>query len=264
VWLPPQEAGPLYDSYGALFNPKTKATIKNFSSVAEAAEFVLKKKQDPAVIAFGESHPQKAGTLTRSPLELFATQIVPTLIAHGYQDLVSEHLARHEVMGREIDYYYRTGKFGPNLEPHLADHTDRAGIVKMLEATRGKMKIHGANVICGPPTFGPEIEFSWDLCQPIFENRAEAITKNMIELTQQLLSQNRRVVIYGGAVHNNLSGDKSFSIHPALPEIVEVDLCTAEQLNKELIEFPNWHRWAPKNGVNLIQFESGRILLFAT
>ncbi|MDD5594410.1 MAG: hypothetical protein PHG97_06705 [Candidatus Margulisbacteria bacterium] len=245
--------------------PPTR-TVTHYPALGDAVNSAW-EKYHPAVFAVGELHPIDHSTLPSTSFH-FAAEALPIFAKKGCQ-LVSELLLSGEVIKKEIEDFRRTGRLGPNLSERFNGVRDFCGIMSFLQQVR----ITGMPLV-GSHVFGSAREIpnmdKWD--QALINT--EITEENIISLLNQ---GSNCVISYGGTWHNDIvpkTGNEKHSYgHHLWPLVgyLEFDIYLPELMRQiieslspeEIASFDipdDWAKLVPDQGVNLIQFPSGRML----
>ena len=231
---------------------------------------------NPSVIAFGEIHPSSDSytpTITR-----FTREILPALASHGIRDLILEAIPNDPVLDTELDSFYRTGLLSRQHTPQLwasIQGVDREGYRQLLfSARRLGVRIHGGGVTISQAdaTIRRRDYLQRDDLQAL---AVRYIRDNTLSKANQLLDQGRRIAIYSGFLHNNLtltqediSRGRSFG--PQLSartardrgRYIEFDLILPYSFPDHYIDIPNWQEMLPQRGVTSIRRGDSYLLLY--
>jgi hypothetical protein len=244
------------------------------ASSTEVINSVL--RLNPSVIAFGEIHPANDSytpTITR-----FAREILPTLASHGIRDLILEALPNDPVVETELASFYRTGLLSRQQTPQLwasIQGVDREGYRQLLfSARRLGVRIHGggASISQAYATIRRRDYLQRDDLQAL---AVRYIRDNTLSKANQLLDQGRRIAIYSGFLHNNLtlsqediSRSRSFGPQLAaratrdLGRYIEFDLILPYSFPNHYIDLANWQELLPQRGVTSIRRGDSYLLLY--
>lgn len=208
-----------------LYDPIAEIEYREFPDTATAISSILAEAGKVSVYAVGEYHPSRAGAAKRSPLARFTTDII---------DLLEPH-ARHLVIETWLD----DGCFGSSaaVRTGITDATGRpAGTTTDLEALvmrsqRLNMQSHGLPITC--IEHGSLLDA---MGRVDFLRLLELVTEKLGATARALIADDRAVIVYGGALHNDLYPrwpleDLSYAhaLAKELPgAIVELDLVVPE------------------------------------
>ncbi|MFH1347450.1 MAG: hypothetical protein ABIH22_02040 [Candidatus Margulisiibacteriota bacterium] len=234
----------------------SKKTVTHYPSLREAIKETLSSK--PRTIALGERHNYDLSTKLPTTIDHFAQQVMPELAAAGYRHVVFENLPFGEETDQEIERFNKGEKPGPFLFRHINESIDCRGIVQtLLMARKSGITLHGTH-------FTSREEYT----QRIEDGTSgDIIKQRMVETIQRLreMDENMLIAVFGGAAHNNVSGDPSASIAPFfLPDFKEVDILLGRDYSPATeieVEFNGWKTYIPESGVNLVNFPSGKSVI---
>jgi hypothetical protein len=235
-------------------------TVLKFETPKAAIKHIFTSNQNIQVIAFGEIHKSKASNLTPT-LDHFAKEILPVLADNQIHDVVWEHIFSGQGTQAELAAFNKTQKLGPILSQWLAFHPDYCGVIEMLrQASTLDITLHGCRA-------SDQQEYLAHLSAP-----GSLIQKQALAAIKTLLSQDKRVAVYTGAIHNDIEpltgeGHKSYGLplRQALGKVyVEVDIYLPElipNVDAGYLKMDNWEKLVPEKGANLVNLHNGRYIL---
>jgi hypothetical protein len=264
----------------------------HFSSAGEAVGSVL-ADSDPRVIAFAEPHPQPDYRTNpyRTAKAYFTDEVLPVLQREGITDLIIEQIINDPAIENddpavedELDYFYRTGRFGsistPTLWRTIEKYADRWDLIHMLFRARDRgIRVHPGGITIAEaektiwrPDWGynPETELlGWGY----FEAGGRAAV-------DRLLATGRRFAIYNGTKHHARLSDRITEeeggtnygeyLEQTLGDgYMEMEIYPAERLGTlssyviDLIGMNDWRELTPESGVNLLERGQSHILIIA-
>ncbi len=229
------------------------------------AAFATVLASRPAIVAVGEAHAQKGTEHIASATARFTADLLP-LLRHDKSDLVLE------LMMPDPKCKKQTARVEKNVEKPVTK-TQRAGnkteFQKMAEAAKGMgVRPHVLRPSCAQLE---QVANAGDdgvlKMLSLIANLSGDMTKRILQRNQKT-SVSKGVVLYGGAMHNDLSprdGRESFSFGPALSKhvngrYVEIDLIVPEYIKDTDAwrAFPWYaHYDAAKLGSRVTLFETG-------
>jgi hypothetical protein len=234
--------------------PSPNYTVVHFDSLSAALDSSL--TEAVRVVAFGEIHKTENSSLV-STLQHFAPEAFPLLAQRHFNDFVFEGLPS----SRQAAIEASRGRFGHFLQTWFAYHADYCGILSVLrQASQTGVRLHGVNFQNLAEQYAH------------FPQAAELINQRTLTTTQELLARGRRVALYNGLDHNNLTclyGNTQTCFGQTLRRqlgsgYIEVDLLIpelAQLVSAGNIAFPEWISNIPSQGVNRITFENGRTII---
>ena len=194
-----------------VYDPCDDIEYREFSDTASAMTAILDDAGPAKVYAVGEYHPTRATAGARTPLSRFTHEIMDLLVPRS----------RHLVVETWLDQDCDTA--GRQVRKEVQDATgrppsSRADIEALvMRSRRDKLETHGLPMTC--------IEHG-ALLDPTgrvdFLRLLELVTEKLGETARALVSD-RAVIVYGGALHNDL--------YPRWPL---ADLSYAQGLQKDL------------------------------
>ncbi len=216
-----------------IFKPDTQDST---SPTHHNLEEVLKEifaKATPKIIAFGENHPLFGSSDdVKSALERFAEEAMPWLKATGYHTIVTEYLAVGTPES-EFEKYKTTEKIDSKETPYLYEAYNRVRDPKGLLALLNKANELDLKLIGGGLTLeeiNSEIG-SVELMEKIRDNLLNSILEQ---------GPSARVVVYSGALHNDIQPTTQFSflnqdglikLNMDSADVAEVDIIIPEFAN---------------------------------
>ncbi|MFA5113931.1 MAG: hypothetical protein WC529_06545 [Candidatus Margulisiibacteriota bacterium] len=254
--------------------------VSHFTSVTEAVSSLLAESA-PQVIAFGEFHPQP-GYDYRTAKAYFADEVIPLLAEEGITDLVVEQLLDEPIIATELAYFAETGRIGtystPTLWRTIKRYVDQADLLRIITTARR----YGIRVHPGGMTEAQAAETIW---------RADWYSDRTVQLTgwqyaeeagrrtaDRLMQAGVRFAVYNGFRHHaahagQIAAEEGGSNYGAYlartlgESYVEVELFpagglrTLGQNSLDFLGLGDWAELAPAGGVNLIERQTGSILI---
>jgi hypothetical protein len=194
------------------YDPCDELDYREFPDTATAVRTILDEVGPAKVYAVGEYHPTRTETGARSPLSRFTHEIMDLLAPR------SRHLVVETWLDEDCD---ATGK---QIRKELQDATGRPPSTStdiealVMRSRKKKLETHGLPMTC--------IEHG-ALLDPTgrvdFLRLLELVTEKLGTAARALVSDDRAVIVYGGALHNDL--------YPRWPL---ADLSYAQGLQKDL------------------------------
>lgn len=241
-----------FPEYGRQIRGWDRAQPPHTSPVSNAVPFMppthanpgealgqLTDGKDIRVYGFGEVHvtPQTDGFPAASSLEHFAQEIVPYLVREGGVSVIAlENLFSDTA--DEVDFYLEYGVIDPRWTPRLNFiinyAPDSRGVLSILDTVRELrregyyVELAGTNV-----DFHSYGNFLRGSVNP--DQMMERINENCQSVVAEAMSENRRIALYNGARHNDVSPprgveDLSFvrrlNLNPQM--FLEIDLIVPE------------------------------------
>lgn len=176
-----------------LYDPVDEIDYREYPDTQTAVSSILAEAGEVRVYAVGEYHPTRAGVVKRSPLARFTSEIV---------DLLAPH-ARHLVVESWLDDGCLST--GEAVGAQVAAATGRpAGMgieLALLLATSAEKKVetHGLPMTCIEHGSVLDARGRVD-----FLRLLELVTEKLGETTRALVARDQSVIVYGGALHNDL------------------------------------------------------------
>ncbi|MBN3033618.1 MAG: hypothetical protein JW873_05930 [Candidatus Saganbacteria bacterium] len=202
---------------------KTTEVRCQFDSAVEALQAVI-QEEDPDIIAFGETHPNEAKSTKPTTLMLFTEQLLPVLQQNKCFDLVVEGLISDLTKDHPATDYLASKLEMPQLEKYYffppktaeAVGVNNDGLVKLLGKAKELPKNLPFHIYGGGPSLDdPEkIDiYKYSVVSPGGEpdsSLQKLISERTVDVTLALLDQvkpgKKRVAIYSGGEHNDLTG----------------------------------------------------------
>ena len=208
-----------------IYDPVTEIPHREYADTAGAVTAILEEVGAAKVYAVGEYHPGRAAAAARSPLSRFTTEILDLLGPRSRHLVIETWLDRGcTAAGQQVQAEV-TGTLG--RAPRAA--TELEALV--LASQRRRLDAHGLPISC--------IEHG-ALLDPAgrvdFLRLLELVTEKLGSATRALIDDDRAVIVYGGALHNDLYprwplADLSYA-HALAVElgggVVELDLVVPE------------------------------------
>jgi hypothetical protein len=242
----------------------------------EDAFFEILTKENPNIVAIGETHPNENDKGNRkTTLKLFAHEILPFLVKQGYKDLVLEELMSDPEADQAAAQYFQGKKIFEDLANvyfYPSHSYNFNGLKNLFEVAKDlKIQIFGGG-FCPED---PEMYFDMSnlflgLDSKYINARIKKISQRTRQKIIKLLQQGKtKIISYNGALHNDIFNSYKikdltfgeFFKAKTKYKYVEVDLLSPEQMEKgphvPVYVYPEYERWlksaVPKEGVNLIK-----------
>jgi hypothetical protein len=175
------------------YDPCDELTFQEFSTTASAVAAILDHAGPAKVYAVGEYHPTKRTQVGPSPLARFTSDIIDQMMPR----------ARHLV----VEAWTDTGCSGAGQRAQLqvaqaigrppAQTTDIEALV--MKSAKNRLATHGLQMTC------IERGALLDRMGHVdFLRLLELVTEKLQATTKALVSDDRAVIVYGGALHNDL------------------------------------------------------------
>jgi len=234
-----------------------KYNVTNFASLSAAFENLL--TDSVKVVAIGEIHKSHSSNLP-STMSYFKDAL-PIFSQRGFKDLVFEPLPSNAKAESEAKLSGKTRGYGPFLNDWFAYHDDYCGIfLSIVAASSSGIAVHGVHF---RDTKEQEAQFS---------NLAVLITSRARMETHELLAKDKKVIIYTGAVHNDidpLTFREQLSFGKDLRKeldsgYIEVDIFLpelADNVPSDVINMTNYKNYIPTDGVNVVNPQTGRYVI---
>lgn len=194
------------------FDPCDELAFREFPDTSAAITAILDEVGPAKVYAVGEYHPTRATSGQRSPLSRFTGDIMDLLVPRS----------RHLVVETWLDEDCAAA--GRQIRKEVQDATGRPPSTGteiealVMRSRKNKLETHGLPMTC--------IEHG-SLLDPTgrvdFLKLLELVTEKLGATARSLVSDDRAVIVYGGALHNDL--------YPRWPL---ADLSYAQGLQKDL------------------------------
>ncbi len=176
-----------------VYDPVDEIPHREFATTDEAVRAILAESPEAEVYAVGEYHPIQAIVERHSPLARFTNEIIGLLEPHAHHLVVEAWFDASCVAG------------GDPIQAQIQAVTNRppstqADLAKLVAAgQRLQMETHGLPMTC--------IEHG-SVLDPRgrvdFLRLLELVTEKLHDTTERLLRAKRSVIVYGGALHNDL------------------------------------------------------------
>jgi hypothetical protein len=195
-----------------LYDPVDEIDYREYPDTKSAVSAILAEAGDVRVYAVGEYHPTRAGVAKRSPLARFTGEII---------DLLAPH-ARHLIVEAWLDDGCQSS--GQAIGSQVAAATGRppstGAELAVLIATgkQNKVETHGLPMTCIEHGSLLDARGRVD-----FLRLLELVTEKLGDTARALVAQDKPVIVYGGALHNDL-----------FPRWPLAELSYAESLSKDL------------------------------
>ena len=205
-----------------VYDPVDEVPHHEVAGARAAMQLILDEVGDAKVYAIGEYHPSRKHAGKRSPLQRFTSEIVDLLVPRA-QHLVLETWSP-DACGRAV-----TAEVAQTLGRPASTTTDMEAL-KMRSAL-ARLQTHGLPITC------IEHDSLLDGAGRVdFLRLLLLVTDKLAETTRRLAAGDRAVIVYGGALHNDLYPrwpleDLSYAhvLDRELPGgVVEVDLVVPE------------------------------------
>jgi hypothetical protein len=175
------------------YNPIDDVPHREFPDTASAIRAILEETGKSRVYAVGEYHPTEQMAAVDTPLARFTTEILPLLQPDAHHLVVEAWFDASCVSGADpVQAQIQAATTRPPSQ-----HSD---IAQLIAAARERMQMHGLPMTC--------IEHS-SVLDPKgrvdFVRLLVMVTEKLYETTHWLVDQGRDVIVYGGAMHNDLS-----------------------------------------------------------
>ena len=176
------------------FDPVEDIPHREFATTGDAVRAILAEAGRPRVYAVGEYHATRAAIVRQSPLAHFTGEIIALLEPHA-QHLVVEAWLDGTCRGNEAD------PIGAQVTAATGRPPTTQGDLQHLISTSQhlRMQTHGLPVTC--------IEHS-SVLDPRgrvdFYRLLVLVTEKLGSSARQLVGAGREVIVYGGALHNDL------------------------------------------------------------
>lgn len=176
-----------------IYDPAREIPHREYRGTQAAIGAILDEARDTRVYAIGEYHPTRTAIAKTSPLARFTGEIVELL----------EPRAQHLIVEAWLDDTCRS-QDADAIQMQVLKVTNRAltqasDLQVLLAATRGRIQTHGLPMTC--------IEHSSvldSLGRVDFLRLLLLVTEKLGDTTRALVAQGRDVIVYGGALHNDL------------------------------------------------------------
>jgi hypothetical protein len=173
------------------YDPVDEMRFSQFSDTATAVTAILDDAGPAKVYAVGEYHPTRSGT--PSPLQGFTTKILDQMLPR----------ARHLV----VEAWTDTGCDGAanRSQTQVAQAIGRAPAqtkdieALIMKSARNRLATHGLQMTC--IEHGALLDA---MGRVDFLRLLELVTEKLQSTTKALVSNERAVIVYGGALHNDL------------------------------------------------------------
>jgi hypothetical protein len=168
---------------------------REFVDTKDAIGAILGENAQPRIYAVGEYHQTRASISATSSLARFTSEIVGLLEPH----------ARHLVVETWVDPSCWTRPDGGNTDQQVAARTSRPSTTSM-EVMRLVKRSQTMHMVAHTlPMTCLEYDSVVDASGHInFLLLLELVTMKLAETTRALVGQDRAVIVYGGALHNDL------------------------------------------------------------
>lgn len=220
-----------------VYDPVDDIRYREFPDTRAAVGAILAEAGDTRVYAVGEYHPSRTSVARRSPIARFTTEILD-LIDPAARDLVLEAWLDQGCAGtRDV-----TSEVTRRLGRSPSSTAELEALI--LRSARRRLQLHGLPVTC------IEHEALRDGTGRVdFLRLLQLVTEKLGTTTRQLVRDDRAVIVYGGALHNDLYPrwpleDLSYA-YPLARElgggVVELDLVVPEVVAPmPLIRHEDW------------------------
>lgn len=206
------------------YDPVDGLTYREFPDTASAMQSILDEAGPAKVYAVGEYHASRASAGATSPLTRFTTEIMDLLRPRAghlvIETWIDDGCAATSKVSRQVAS--ETGR-PPSTTTQLE--------ALVMASARMRLQTHGLSITC--------IEHSSILDgmgRVDFLRLLQLVTEKLGATTRSLIEANRAVIVYGGALHNDLYPAwplETLSYAHALSEdlgggVVELDLVVPE------------------------------------
>jgi hypothetical protein len=174
---------------GGGYDPLDEVAYREYPDTQTAVQAILDEVGPVRVYAVGEYHPTQ--TVRTTPLARFTRDVMPVLGPHA-QHLVVEAWFDASCAGSGGDPVQAQIQQATNRPPQ--QQTDLAGLV-----TRSGIATHGLPMTCIEHSAVLDPNGRVDFVQLL-----ALVTEKLYETTHALVEQGRDVIVYGGALHNDL------------------------------------------------------------
>jgi hypothetical protein len=223
---------------------------REVSTTAEAIGLILAENPQPLVYAIGEYHQSRNAVASTSPLQRFTHEII------GILEPRADHLV--------VEAWLDASCWGNTREQVVAatqrSETTQMEVMRLINrGQRLHLKTHTLPITC--IEYDAVIDASGHVD---FLLLLELITEKLADTTRSLVAADRAVIVYGGALHNDLyprwpldslSYAKSLS-HDLGGKVLEIDLVVPEVVAP--MEMIRQEPWFPLLG----RASPGRVLIW--
>jgi len=176
-----------------VYDPCDELRHRTFPDAASAIRAILAEAGGAKVYAIGEYHPSRRHTAVRTPLEHFSTEILDVLVPHASHLVVETWIdAGCSASSRTVEAQVRSTLGRP---PGTTAELEAL----VLRSARNRLRTHGLAMTC--------IEHGALLDgrgRVDFVRLLVMVTEKLATTTRRLIETERAVIVYGGAVHNDL------------------------------------------------------------
>jgi hypothetical protein len=178
-----------------LYDPLDELEYREYPDTAAAVRAILEPRAAIRVYAIGEYHPSRNAAVRRSPLARFADEIIELL----------EPRARHLVIEAWIDSGCGGASEAQRVAAQIASAIDRppstaSDLAHLVDAGRRRNLVtHALPMTCIEQ--GAMLDA---LGRVDFLLLLETITVKLYEAARRLVREGEGVIVYGGALHNDL------------------------------------------------------------
>ncbi|MGN6107463.1 MAG: hypothetical protein ACTHU0_20305 [Kofleriaceae bacterium] len=178
-----------------IYDPLDQLSYREYRDTASAIRAILEESPGTRVFAVGEYHATRRTDVRDTPLARFTREIIGELEPH----------AQHLVVEAWLDDACGSAPAGQEVQSQIVSAIDRAPatqreLATLVETSRQRrISTHGLPVTC--------IELSAMLDprgRVDFYRLLLLVTEKLHDTTRALLAQGHRVIVYGGALHNDL------------------------------------------------------------
>lgn len=177
----------------AVYDPCEKLQHRAYPDAATAVRAILAEAGGAKVYAVGEYHPSRRHGAVRTPLEYFTTEVLDVLVPHASHLVVETWIdAGCSAASRSVEAEVRSTLGRP------------AGTTSELEAlvlrgARRRLATRGLSMTCIEHGALLDGRGRVDFVRLLF-----MVTEKLAATTRELLETERAVIVYGGALHNDL------------------------------------------------------------
>lgn len=175
-----------------LYDPVDDIDYREFPDTASAVTAILDEVGDVRVYAVGEYHPARAVSPKTSPLQRFSTDIIDLLVPHAQQLVVEAWL---DPGCQDTDELQTQVAQAMGHSPTTTD--DIAAL--MDRGAKLRIKTHGLPMSC----IDHQTVFD-DYGRVDFLRLLLLVTDKLGSMTRAVMAGGHRVIVYGGALHNDL------------------------------------------------------------
>jgi hypothetical protein len=176
-----------------IYDPVDEIPHAEYATTRQAVRAILGEEPVVQVYAIGEYHPTRV-VAARSPLARFTNEIIE-LLQPGAQHLVVESWLRDQCRSSEVAQIDMQVLRVTNRAPAQASELQR-----LIATSRGlAVETHGLPITCIEHASVLDGRGNVDFLRLLM-----LVTEKLSDTTHALLAQGRSVIVYGGALHNDL------------------------------------------------------------